>query len=667
MTKHILRTTAGLVLAMACGAFAQAFTSAVNPKLVTTAVPNSSYANMGLAFLSDGRMLLLGAAINTVQPPGTGAMGQGYITPADGNQALYLVSGLSAKGSLAGVTVVKILDSLTGPPPGVVVVNDTVYVQDRTAFYRVNSLNPTGGTAKSKNATRIINAPTLDSNFVWLRGESGHQFVFTPQYHNGRFYAPYSGAIKTGGQSDAPPTNTLTGALLSWKKDSIIPPGAPANAGFTRAAGGLRSPNGMSSNGQYMLISDNQGSFTPGNPFRVFKPGQPLVTYGTRQSTAANAGGATGITNTKRNWAEDLPYQPPAIWVPYVPFKSVTQPLYLDRGPYKGHWIMGDANASGMGRLFVENVDNSGNYQASFHMFTGTTINAVGASEGKAINRLILSPDSAIYVGTVLKIGNWPTGSTGPVFRMTFRDTAVFEMLAVRSRKNAAGNANGVEIFFSQPVNAATVTTASFSLEQQNYSMGANYGCNTTVCTTRTPTITAVTISTDKRKVFLTIATPDTSIGAAHFGTIGVGNNTTGVWGSAGRQDRTLRITATGVTSSTGAALFYTTAWMGWLYQSAIPFDPANTDVVPTSIQGLKPEVAWLASSVTVQLLPGTLQVNVGRAGHATVSVHAIDGALRAERSGAGDFSFDTRAFGRGLHVLRVRQGGTTYSRAVMF
>jgi hypothetical protein len=83
-------------------------------------------------------------------------------------------------------------------------------------------------------------------------------------------------------------------------------------------------------------------------------------------------------------------------------------------------------------------VDNSGKYQASFHLFSGTTINASGATQGKAINRLALSPDSAIYVGTVLNIGNWPSGAAGPVFRINLKDTALFEILAVRSRKSTS-------------------------------------------------------------------------------------------------------------------------------------------------------------------------------------------------------------------------------------
>jgi len=665
--KNTLKTATAVMLAAAAGALAQTFPLTTNPSVVLTTVPNTSYPVMGVGFLSDGRMVVLGAAINT--SPGNGAMGQGYITPPDSNQAVYLVSGLSAKGALGSVTVTKILDSLTGAPPGILVVNDTVYVQDRHAFYRINSLNPApNARSKNVNATRLVNVPTLDdSTYSWNRGESGHQYVFTPQYHNGRFYGAYGASIIPGGWSGAAPTSSYSGALLSWGK-SVVPTGTP-NAGLSKEAGGLRSPNGLATNGSYMIYTDNQGSFNPANPVHFFKPGQPLVTYGTRQSTAANAAGTAANQingNTKRNWAEDLPYQPPLIWIPYTngPSRSLSQPVYLNFGPYKGHWIMGDATISGMGRLFVENVDNSGNHQASFTFFTSGINNSGGTSSGKAINRLAVSPDSAVYVGTVLNIGNWPAGTAGPMTRLTFRDTAVFEILTMRSRKSADGTHNGVELFFSQPVNPATLTTSSVSLQQLNYSLSATYGCSNTVCTTKNPTVTSVTLSSDNRKAFVAIATPDTSIGPAHIGTLGVGNNPLGVWGAAGKQDRTLRATLTGVTSATGATMAFTTIWMGWHYQATTRFDPTNTDTRPVALMERPAE--RLAASLTLQRFSTGLNVQLANPGQATVSIYTLTGKLKATQSGAsGAFTFDTRTFDRGLHVLRVQQGGAVTSRRV--
>ena len=317
MTKIFLRSASALLFA-AVAAGAQAFPSTSNPKIVTTAVGNSTFSpNMGLAFLSDGRMVFLGSATNTSS--GNGAMGQGYILPPDGNNAVYIASGLSRTGSLTGVTFTKILDSLNGPAAGVVVVNDTVYVMERFAFYRIKSLAPTGGTALSKNATRMINIPTLDSTFTWNRGPTGHQWVFTPQYYNGRFYGNYSGCIIPGGTSNAPPTSTYAGALLSWAKDSIVPI-SPVNQGFVKEAGGLRSPNGLGSNGEYMIGSDNQGSFNPGCALRMYRPGQPQVTSRIgdgfnldgkiKASDFVSPDGEKGIDNNLyRAWGCDAPWR----------------------------------------------------------------------------------------------------------------------------------------------------------------------------------------------------------------------------------------------------------------------------------------------------------------------------------------------------------------------
>src|SRR5215217_1583650 len=283
-----------MVLMGAVAAQAQDFPeSSPNPRVVMTNVPNTSFGNMGMAFLSDGRMVLL--SNGAIGLGSDSELGGGDILTANSTRdyAVYLISGLSATGSLTGVTATKILDQLTGPPPGIVVVKDTVYVMDRTAFYRINSLTPTGGISKTQNATRLIDVPALDSTFSWNRGPSGHQWMFTPQYHNGRFYAAYSGSIRRPAASGVPQSNTLSGAVLSWARDSIVAPysevSAPQNnKGYRIEAGGLRSPNGIATNGKYMLHSDNQGSFTPGNPVRVFKPGQAMVTYGHRQGTMEN-------------------------------------------------------------------------------------------------------------------------------------------------------------------------------------------------------------------------------------------------------------------------------------------------------------------------------------------------------------------------------------------
>lgn len=684
--RYSLKFTAAALLLTAGSAATQDLPQDLpNPRVVLTNVPNTDFGNMGIDFLSDGRMVLL--SNGSVALSAQGDLGGGDIQPwsATKDYSVWIVSGLSATGDLNGVTATKILDQLTGPPPGVVVVNDTVYVMDRTAFYRINSLNPTGGISKSQNATRLIDVPALDSNFSWNRGPSGHQWMFTPQYHNGRFYAAYSGSIRRPATSGAPPTNTVTGGLLSWARDTVVPPysSTPSptnNRGYRREAGGLRSPNGMGTNGQYMLHTDNQGSFNPGNAVRLFRPGQPLMTYGHRQCTNDNRGGASvadcnpqqsgsAPANTLRNWAEDLPYMPPVIWIPFSPFRSISQPGYMASGPYKGQWLLGDVNGHGVLRLDVEDVDGAGHYQASAMLFSGGALNKFGITGSgqrahRAINRIQASPDSAIYIGSIYRRdGNWSAGETAPVLRVTFKDTSLFEIMALRSSKSTAGDANGVVIEFSEPVDPATLTPAAISLTQYNYSMGAAYGCNGTVCQSKTPQVQSVSFSNNNKRVFVGIATPDTSIGAAHFGTYGVGNNAKGVWGGAGNQDRTLRVTlGNTVRSAAGTPLFYNIAWLGWNFQSPRTFDPAAVSVSPAA----RAEVSGLANAITVNTAGGALDIQVGLEGLATVSIYSLTGELKGRQSGAaGTFRFNTRSFDRGLHVLHVKQGNTAVSRRI--
>jgi hypothetical protein len=79
-----------------------------------------------------------------------------------------------------------------------------------------------------------------------------------------------------------------------------------------------------------------------------------------------------------------------------------------------------------------------------------------------------------------------------------------------------------------------------------------------------------------------------------------------------------------------------------------------------------RPETGRLASAITVRSHGGVLNVSVGLPGRATVSLYGLNGALKAELGGAGTFNLDTRSLGHGLHVLRVRHGGTVHSRTLM-
>jgi hypothetical protein len=267
-------------------------------------------------------------------------------------------------------------------------------------------------------------------------------------FKDGYFWAPYSGSIRVGGPSDVPATSEYSGAFLKWDPEART---------MEKIAGGLRSPNGAAMNDAgEMFVMDNQGSWLPGCAFMHMKPGK---FYGHRQSPPQAP-----------NWAESLPYQPPAVWIPYpsqtspsIVGVSTAQPIYVSKGPYAGQWLAGDANGPGLNRFALEKVGDE--YQGTVFRFTNGTANA-------AINRLAWGPDGALYLGSLEHYGNWPGNGLMPLYRMTAKaGGAAFEMFLIRSL------ADGFEIIFTQPVDKATVTPSAFAVKQWHYTRGAAYGC----------------------------------------------------------------------------------------------------------------------------------------------------------------------------------------------
>src|SRR6185503_10260731 len=112
----------------------------------------------------------------------------------------------------------KQIASMFRQPSGAVVVNDVIYVSDRDAFYKINSLAPG---SISTNRTKVIDWPKdKEPNFRdnWDNGW-WHQWIFCPMYYNGKFYAVYSGSIVGGGASETGPSTAYSGAFFQFNPD----------------------------------------------------------------------------------------------------------------------------------------------------------------------------------------------------------------------------------------------------------------------------------------------------------------------------------------------------------------------------------------------------------------------------------------------------------------
>jgi hypothetical protein len=559
------------------------------------------FSTMGLAWLKNGDMVWVRAPDQYVNPPN-----------ANANAGVWIVKNMATTP-----TVTKLVDQFRQPTGVTVGPDDEIMVVDLDGVYKVS--------AATGAKTKVLPAPATYDNALPYHG-----YIFCPIYSNGTYYAPYSSTFIPGGFADTDPSGDYAGAVLAWKADGA--------GGYTKHAGGLRSPNGggIGPNG-IMMFTDNQGSWGPSCSFNIIKPN---AFYGTHQNTSKGF---------KDNWAGlankagTMPYQPPAAWLlqaqavgQYGMGASTTQPLYMDHGPYAGDVIMGDATLEGMSRVALDPVNGAvgvnANYNGSVQWFT----NLPGGSNCPAPNRLAMDPVAdAIYVGTLAIIGQsggaWPSGAAQPFYKISLDAAAIkasFEILSVKSR------AGGIEIAFSQPVSAASAVAGSFALRQYDIVRQEGYGAGNNTSTT--PAISSVQLSQDGSRAFL-----------------GIGNNA--------KIDRVLSITAGGIRSRNGnATLAHNAALFTHNYQSTEAFN-ATVRIADRATD------KYMSDRVMHTLLPGAVKLRVDLQGAYTLSLSKLNGALVEKRRGSDAGEFILKAQGEGLHIVEVRQRGRAYVRPVSF
>lgn len=437
-------------MAMGFGPASAAIPDVVHPAYELKTIPMPAlYRTMGLDFLSDGRMVL---ATTQLVPP------YGDVPAASADAKLYVVSGMA--GAMDKIQVKEIANTWM-QMTGITVVNDTIYVADRDAQYRI--LDKDNPVDLKANRSKVVDWPDEGK---WNRGRFWHQYLFTPLFHKGYFHAPYSGSIGEGGMSNVPPTSAMSGAFLKWK-----PGGA-----LEIVAGGLRSPNGLNiSPAGDMMVTDNQGGWFPASTFSLIKPGR---FYGCR--------------NTTPNFAESWPYQPPVAWLPHGDIRrSPTQAIHVPKGPHQGDWLMGDIFHTGLVRVNVDTI--KGEYQGGVFWFSRGTGNS-------AINRLAWGPDGALYLGTVERIGSLPMGGPSPMYRMSLKSgAAVFEMKSINLL------ADGFQIEFTAPVDKATAAVSAFTLSQWKYVRTLAYGEGRVNDPAGTIFVTGTGVSADGRRVHVKV------------------------------------------------------------------------------------------------------------------------------------------------------------------
>ncbi len=572
------------------------------------------YSVMGVDFLSNGDLVM-----TTCDSKKDGGYEGGGVPDPTANAGVFIIS-----NATGGSPTIRQIASMFRMPSGSVVVNDTIYVSDRDAFYRINSLTPADIT---RNRSKVITYPIEarpagfsndDYNFGYW-----HQYIFCPSYYNGRFYAVYSGTIKGGGDSDNPPSTSYSGSYLSWTRDST--------QGFQKVAGGFRSPNGGNIGpGGMLMVTDNQGGWVPSCPLMLIKPGK---FYGHRQ----NAGFAP-------NWAQaaadagTMKYEPPVAWFLDGSAggmgQSTAQPMYMDRGPFAGDWIVGDDNSRGIARVSLDPVNGgtgvTANYNGAVMFFThGLDRNADTTASP---NRMTMHPtQNTLLIGTLGTLGNWPVSNAQPFYTVKFDDAAVagvFEIKSVHSR------ADGIEIRFTQPINPATAVAGSFVLKHFKITRKTGYGDGNDAIPA--PAIRQVLVSADAKRIFLQV-------------------------GNIADTDRVLKITAAGIRSATGGSPFFNQTIFTHNWQSTEAFNAA------TRIVDRAPVDRFMENHIAYRKQAGSLIVNVTLPGDYSVSLRTLNGSRVEEATRLNQAEYTFAGAHQGMFILQVAQGTHAYCRPVFF
>jgi hypothetical protein len=619
MNRSFSRIHAGIFaatlagLAVRAGAYGDKnpYPYSVHPGFTVSEINMPKVSTMGINWLANGDMVLTTCRTD-------GDYGGGGVPDPNAESGVWIVSGITGANP-----VMKQIASMFRQPTGAVVVNDVIYVSDRDAFYKINSLTPG---SMATNRTKVIDWPkdkTAGFSGNWTNGW-WHQWVFCPMYYNDRFYAPFSGTIVVGGPSNTMPSTAYSGAMLSWTADGV--------GGLQKFAGGFRSPNGanMGPSGM-MMVADNQGSWEPSCPLDLIRQNR---FYGHRQNATFAPNWAQAA-----NEAGDMPYEPPVAWMldgdapnGGGPGQATSQPLYLDRGPYAGDWIVGDNNSKGISRVTLDPVDGGAGATAKYNGSVTFFTNGFGAAGTEAgVNRLAWHPTQPIiYAGTIGTLGNWPKSLGMPFYAITLDAEAIaktFEIRAVRSRQG------GVEMEFTLPIDPATALARNFLLNQYQIKRQDGYGAGNDQVAA--PIISDVKVSEDKQRVYLAI-------------------------GDAAAVDRVLKIAPAGIRSATGGQLYFKEAYFTHNYQSHQAFQAGSTRIAQAPVDG------FLRDHVTYQVLGPALEVEVDLKGGYSVSLRSMDGSLQESRPGRGPARFQFHG-GRGLRVLQVSQAGHAYVRPVIF
>ncbi len=371
---------------------------------------------------------------------------------------VFVLDDVTGETSADRVTATKVATGLLNPM-GVAVVDGSIYVSERD---RLTELTPdTDGDGMLEHRTVA----------EWPYGGNFHEFAFGLLHDEENFYVTLSVAIDNGGATTNPQPAQNRGTSIAVDRET---------GEVSYIAGGLRTPNGLGWGPQgELFVMDNQGAWLPSSKLLHIEQDHFYNHY----------------TNPAGPF-DALPVTKPVLWLPQNEIaNSPSNPVLLTEGPFAGQMLFGDVTYGGLQRAFVEEVD--GAYQGAAFRHTA------GLQAG--VNRTVIGPDGAIYVGGIGEAGNW--SETGKLDyglqKLTPNGTDAFDMTSMSVTEE------GFEVRYTQPLSAETAerisadAAAGYQVQQWRYVPTQQYGGPKV--DEEVLVVEAAEVSEDRRTVRLTI------------------------------------------------------------------------------------------------------------------------------------------------------------------
>lgn len=391
----------------------------------------------GLATLSDGTLVVARFDARTLRAPSPGP---------EPNGELWLYHG--AGGDPEKIRAEKIAEGLF-EPAGLCTVGDVIYVSQRAEVTRFDRDAQTGmwqpTTVASGWRTNDFHGITFGLAYEEGEGE-----------HPGTLYA----AKGTGlGLFKNPP---MHGSV--WRIDLSLPLGQNVET----ISGGHRTPNGLGWGPEgTLLVTDNQGEYTPANELNVIHDGAFYGFYQTSGAQSTPSPFQPGPTRRSNQKA----VTEAAVWLPQNEISnSPAEPLMIPQAwPFAGQVIVCDVRYGGINRIFMEKVGDT--WQGAVFRFTQ------GCEGG--LNRMAFGPDGALYVGAIggdhASTWAWvdPQGrrTYNGLQRLKPNNRVPFDMEHVRALPG------GFELRFTQPISVDWLgKPENYTVQQWTYEATRKYG-----------------------------------------------------------------------------------------------------------------------------------------------------------------------------------------------